>query len=403
MTKMPTDPPNDIADNCLNYTINILTSIRDVSTEAWDACIDGSYPFAKHAFLSALETSNSANADTGWLGQHIIMKNTHDQVIGAAPMYLKNHSYGEYVFDHAWANAFEQAGGRYYPKLQMSIPFTPAAGPRILLNRTAILSGNLDEREVYKTLLSACISRCEQVGASSLHVTFPNKYQAQMMQNCGLMLRKGIQYHWENEGYNNFDDFLNSLTSRKRKQIRRERKEASASGLHINILSGDEIKEHHWDAFFTFYRHTSGRKWGVPYLTREFFSLLCEKMSHQIVLIIVENGSRPIAGALNLKSDEILYGRYWGAIEFHKFLHFEVCYYQAIDYALASGLKSVEAGAQGEHKLIRGYLPCQTYSAHWIANTSFREAIQKYLEQETQNIGEEMSFLDSLTPFKTSN
>ena len=388
-------------DTLSNHTFTVLTSIQEVSSEAWDACIEDSYPFAKHAFLSALETSNSANADTGWLGQHIIMKNSHGQIIGTAPMYLKNHSYGEYVFDHGWANAFERAGGRYYPKLQMSIPFTPATGPRILLNRTAIRHKKHDEREVYKALLSACISRCEQTGASSIHVTFPNQFQAQMLQSHGLMLRTGIQYHWHNRGYRDFEDFLNALTSRKRKQIRRERKEASASGLHINVLSGDDIKEHHWDAFFAFYQHTSSRKWGIPYLTRNFFSLLGEKMGNQIVLMIVENGSRPIAGALNLKSNEILYGRNWGAIEFHKFLHFEVCYYQAIDYALAIGLKSVEAGAQGEHKLIRGYLPCQTYSAHWIPNKSFREAIEKYLEQETINIGEEISFLDSLTPFKT--
>ncbi len=379
----------------------MLTSIKDVKAETWDACIDESYPFAKHAFLSALETSNSANADTGWLGQHIIMKNKLGQTAGIAPMYLKNHSYGEYVFDHGWANAFEQAGGRYYPKLQISIPFTPATGPRLLVNRTATQHAKHDDNVIYQALLSACISRCEQVGASSIHVTFPNEFQAQILQSCGLMLRTGIQYHWKNRGYSDFEDFLSSLTSRKRKQIRRERKEASASGLQFNVLSGDEIKEHHWDAFYSFYQHTSGRKWGIPYLTRDFFSLLGEKMSNQVVLMMVENGTRPIAGALNLKSDEILYGRNWGAIEFHKFLHFEVCYYQAIDYALAIGLKSVEAGAQGEHKLIRGYMPCQTHSAHWIANKSFRGAVEKYLEQETKNIGEEISFLDSLTPFKT--
>ncbi len=378
---------------------HILTSLRDVAAEAWDACVPGGHPFVRHAFLSALEESGSATAETGWLGQHVVLKDSGGTVLGAVPMYLKNHSHGEYVFDHGWADAFERAGGRYYPKMQVSVPFTPATGPRLLLRADAAA----DEEEaaaLQGALLSACIQCSENTGASSLHITFPDEEEAELMQEAGLLLRTGMQFHWENDGYDSFDDFLASLASRKRKQIRRERREALAEGLSVEALSGDDIHERHWDAFFRFYRETGSRKWGMPYLTREFFSLLGQSMGEQVVLLIAENGGRPIAGALNLMSGDTLYGRNWGAVEYHKFLHFELCYYQAIDYAIQHRLKRVEAGAQGEHKLLRGYLPCPTYSAHWIANPSFRGAIEDYLERETRQVDWEIEALGAHSPFR---
>jgi predicted N-acyltransferase len=381
---------------------HILSSIGDVAAADWDACVPDGHPFVRHAFLSALEDSGSATAETGWLAQHVVLKDRSGAVLGAVPMYLKNHSHGEYVFDHGWADAFERAGGRYYPKLQVSIPFTPATGPRLLLRADAGRGGEA-EAALQGALLSACIQRCEQLGASSLHITFPDEAQARLMRDSGLLLRSGMQFHWQDDGYGDFDGFLDSLASRKRKQIRRERREAlSAEGLGIQALAGDEIEERHWDAFFHFYQETSSRKWGMPYLTREFFSLLSQRMGDRVVLIMVENQGRPIAGALNLKSDDTLYGRNWGAVEYHKFLHFEVCYYQAIDYALAHGLSRVEAGAQGEHKLVRGYLPCPTYSAHWIANPSFRGAIEDYLERETRQVEWEIEALGAHSPFRES-
>ena len=397
---MSTIPPAEQTGAGPELEAHILTSIGDVAAADWDACVQGGHPFTRHAFLSALEESGSATAETGWLGQHVVLKAPDGAVLGAVPMYLKNHSHGEYVFDHGWADAFERAGGRYYPKMQVSVPFTPATGPRLLLRPDPSASEEQQEA-LASALLSACVQRCEQVDASSLHITFPDPAQAHLMQDAGLLLRSGVQFHWQDNGYRNFDGFLDSLASRKRKQIRRERREAlAAEGLTIQALSGDDIMEHHWDAFFHFYQETGSRKWGVPYLTREFFSLLSQSMGEQVVLIMAENNGRPIAGALNLKSDDTLYGRNWGAIEYHKFLHFEVCYYQAIDYALAHGLSRVEAGAQGEHKLVRGYLPCPTYSAHWIANASFRGAIEEYLERETRQVDWEIEALGAHSPFR---
>jgi len=378
---------------------HIITSLRDVTAADWDACVPGSNPFLRHAFLSALEESGSAIAETGWLSQHVVLKNSSGRVLGAVPMYLKNHSQGEYVFDHGWANAFERAGGRYYPKMQVSVPFTPATGPRLLLRKDE----GRDEAKAAAlkgALLSACIQCAKKTGVSSLHVTFPREQEAKLMDEAGLLIRTGLQFHWKNDGYENFDQFLNDLASRKRKQIKRERREALATGLEVRALSSSDIKEHHWDAFFHFYQETSTRKWGMPYLTRDFFSLLGEKMGEQVVLIIAENEGRPIAGALNLMSDDTLFGRNWGAVEYHKFLHFELCYYQAIDYAIASGLKRVEAGAQGEHKLVRGYLPSTTYSAHWIANAGFRDAIEEYLQRETPQVDWEIEALGTHSPFR---
>ncbi len=378
---------------------HILTSLDDVAAADWDACVPGGNPFVRHAFLSALEESGSATAETGWLGQHVVLKDAAGQVLGAVPMYLKNHSHGEYVFDHGWADAFERAGGRYYPKMQVSVPFTPATGPRLLLRADAA-KDEAEAAALRGALLSACIQCADKTGASSLHITFPLEEEAELMDEAGLLIRTGMQFHWENDGYEDFDEFLAKLASRKRKQIKRERREALAEGLAIHALSGNEIEEHHWDAFFHFYQETGSRKWGVPYLTREFFSLLGEKMGDQVVLLIAENGGRPIAGALNLASDDTLFGRNWGAVEYHKFLHFELCYYQAIDYAIAHGLKRVEAGAQGEHKLVRGYMPCATYSAHWIANAGFRDAIEDYLQRETRQVDWEIEALGEHSPFR---
>ena len=376
---------------------HILSSITQVDADAWDRCAGPNNPFVHHAFLSALEESGSSTGETGWQPRHIVLKTPQGAVLGAVPMYLKNHSYGEYVFDHGWADAFERAGGRYYPKLQVSVPFTPVTGPRLLAPPGP-------QAEAVKTaLLSTCVGVCDQIGVSSVHITFPTEDEFDLMGEAGLLQRTGIQFHWLNEGYESFDDFLASLASRKRKQIRKERQAVADSGLSIAALTGSEIEERHWDAFFDFYQTTGSRKWGVPYLTREFFSLLGERMADAVVLVMVEREGRPIAGALNLAGADALYGRNWGCVEEHRFLHFEACYYRAIDYAIAHGLGRVEAGAQGPHKLARGYLPVPTYSAHWVANESLRDAVANYLDHETREIDREIAVLERHGPFRQSD
>ncbi len=373
---------------------HILTSIGAVDPADWDRCAGADNPFVRHAFLAALEESGSSTAETGWLPQHVVLKTRDGTVLGAVPMYLKGHSYGEYVFDHGWADAFERAGGRYYPKLQVSVPFTPVTGPRLLVPEGPQAGA------VRTALVATCVELCDRLGASSLHVTFPTEGEFALMGEAGLLQRTGMQFHWLNEGYGSFDDFLASLASRKRKQIRKERRAVEDAGLSITTLSGDEIEERHWDAFFAFYRETGSRKWGVSYLTRPFFSLLGERMSDAVVLVMVENAGRPVAAALNLAGADALYGRNWGCIEHHRFLHFEACYYRAIDYAIARGLKRVEAGAQGPHKLARGYLPVPTYSAHWVANASLRDAVAHYLTHETRQIDQELAILERHGPFR---
>ena len=376
---------------------HILSSITQVDADAWDRCAGPDNPFVRHAFLAVLEESGSSTGETGWQPRHIVLKTPQGAVLGAVPMYLKNHSYGEYVFDHGWADAFERAGGRYYPKLQVSVPFTPVTGPRLLA------PPGPGAEAVRTALLSTCVGVCDQIGVSSVHITFPTEDEFDLMGEAGLLQRTGIQFHWLNEGYESFDDFLASLASRKRKQIRKERQAVADSGLAIAALTGSEIEERHWDAFFDFYQVTGSRKWGVPYLTREFFSLLGERMADAVVLVMVERDGRPIAGALNLAGSDALYGRNWGAIEDHRFLHFEACYYRAIDYAIAHGLKRVEAGAQGPHKLARGYLPVPTYSAHWVANESLRDAVAHYLDHETREIDREITVLERHGPFRQSD
>ena len=373
---------------------HVLSAIAQVDAALWDRCAGDGNPFVRHAFLAALEDSGSSTAETGWHPRHIVLKSGDGAVLGAVPMYLKNHSYGEYVFDHGWADAFERAGGRYYPKLQVSVPFTPVTGPRLL----APAGPQADA--VRTALLSACVGLCDRADVSSLHVTFPTEAEFALMGEAGLLQRTGIQFHWLNQGYGSFDDFLATLASRKRKQIRRERQTVADAGLTIRALAGNEIEERHWDAFYAFYQATGSRKWGVPYLTRAFFSLLGERMADAVVLVTVERDGRPIAGALNLAGPDALYGRNWGCVEEHRFLHFEVCYYRAIDYAIAHGLARVEAGAQGPHKLARGYLPVPTYSAHWVADAGLREAVARYLDHETREIDREIEILERHGPFR---
>jgi len=387
-------------DGSEQITVKVIPSISEVSPEAWDFCAGTSHPFTRHAFLSALEDSGSATAETGWQPQHMVIESPDGSLLGAAPLYLKNHSYGEYVFDWGWADAFERAGGNYYPKLQCSVPFTPVTGSRFLIPDT------LDPdyaSDLKRALSGAMIQLAERLNVSSIHVTFSTKDEWKLLTDVGFLQRVGQQFHWHNNGYENFDGFLQDLTSRKRKQIRKERRAVAETNLTIRALSGSEIEERHWDAFYQFYLSTTDKKWGSSYLTRSFFSLLGERMADQVVLIVVEDGERLLAGALNLKSETTLFGRNWGCMETHKFLHFEACYYQAIDYAIEHGLESVEAGAQGPHKIQRGYLPSKTYSGHWISHPGLSEAIEDFLARERLGIEYEMRDLARHSPFRNTD
>lgn len=388
----------------MTYSIKAYGSIGEIGEIAWDSCAnpmesDLAYdPFVSFSFLNALEESGSVSAHTGWAPYHLVLEDA-DQPVGVIPMYLKNHSQGEYVFDYGWADAFERAGGRYYPKLQISIPFTPATGRRILVKPRGNQTQN-DQEEMENTLLSGCMQVAEKMNVSSIHVTFAEQAQWDRMGDLGFLQRTHKQFHWQNNDYGNFDDFLNDLSSKKRKNIKRERKEALANDITIECLTGDDILAEHWDAFYNFYIDTGNRKWGSPYLTREFFLLVGKSMPERILLIMCKRHGHYIAGAINFIGGECLFGRNWGCVEDHPFLHFEVCYYQAIEYAIQKGLKRVEAGAQGPHKLARGYLPSYTYSAHWIVNESFREAIDRFLVDERQYIDEEMAYIEEHSPFK---
>ena len=371
--------------------------IADIPATDWDACAGPSHPFVCHAFLKSLEDSGCADGDSGWQPQHVTLKTPEDHaVLAAMPLYIKTHSYGEYVFDHAWAAAFERAGGRYYPKLQASIPFTPVTGPRLLVRNP------LDRPRLEPALLSAAMQLSEKVDLSSLHITFTETEQADRLAGLGLLRRTDQQFHWRNQGYDDFDDFLNALSSRKRKQIRKERRTVLGNGITIRHLRGAEITERHWDAFFRFYLDTGARKWGTPYLNRTFFSLIGDRMGDDILLFLCERDGQPVAGALNFIGADTLYGRYWGCVEDHPCLHFEACYYQAIDYAIAHGLNCVEAGAQGPHKLARGYEPVMTHSLHWIADPRFRAAVAQYLDHERREVETEVAWLAEQTPFKKS-
>ena len=376
-------------------TVRAVNGMEQVDAAAWDALAGDGHPFTAHAFLSALEDSGSATMRTGWAPHHLLMEDAAGNLLGAMAMYAKDHSQGEYVFDYGWANAYERAGGRYYPKLQASVPFTPVTGPRLLVRPGA----NRDELAGY--LLAGSVEVARRLNVSSMHITFPTEREWELMGESGLLQRTGEQFHWLNHGYGDFDDFLNDLASRKRKAVRKERRQALAPGIEIEVLSGSAIAEDHWEAFFRFYMDTGSRKWGTPYLTRSFFSLLSERMADAVVLILARRAGRYIAGALNLQSADTLYGRYWGCVEHHDCLHFEVCYYQAIEYAIDHGLARVEAGAQGPHKLARGYMPVKTYSAHWIRDQGFHEAVERYLRQERREIDSEIDYIgEHHSPFR---
>jgi predicted N-acyltransferase len=379
--------------------IRVLPSITDVAAPMWDACAggDGANPFTKHAFLAALEASRSAVARTGWHPQHLVGETADGKVVGVVPCYLKTHSRGEYVFDNGWAAAYERAGGRYYPKLQVSVPFTPATGRRLLVAPDA------DVPATRAALARGLIEACSLRSASSAHITFMTEDEWQHLgDGCGFLKRTDQQFHWENGGFSTFDDFLAALSSRKRKTIKRERRDAlaNAGGIEIKWLTGSDLTEDAWDAFFSFYQDTGARKWGSPYLTRDFFSMIGQTMAKDTVLIMARRRGRYIAGAINFIGDGTLFGRHWGAIEHHPFLHFEICYYQAIDFAITNKLARVEAGAQGEHKLARGYLPNTTYSAHYIANAALRQAIANYLEHERTYVAESGKELMEASPFR---
>ena len=346
-------------------------------------------PFTTHRFLAALETSGSTGEGTGWQARPLVLRD-QGRTVAAMPLYVKGHSQGEYIFDHGWAEAYARAGGRYYPKLQVAVPFTPATGRRFL--------GDPAHRAA---LMQAAIGVTQQNGLSSLHVTFCTEDEAQALTGFeGTLHRITQQFHWENHGYASFDDFLAQLSSRKRKMIRKERETARAHGLTIRALTSDQIEPAHWDAFWLFYQDTGNRKWGTPYLTRAFFDAVQATMRDDALLVLAFDGDRPVAGALNFIGRETLYGRYWGCVADYPCLHFELCYYQAIDWAIAQGLSRVEAGAQGEHKLARGYLPSAVHSLHWIADAGFAKAVARYLDQERRAVGEEMEILTSYGPFR---
>jgi uncharacterized protein len=380
--------------------ITVLARIADIAATDWDACAcpeagDGSRPadpFTTHRFLSAMEASGSVGRGTGWQPRHLVAR-AGGAIIAVMPLYAKSHSQGEYIFDHNWADAFDRAGGRYYPKLQAAVPFTPATGRRFL---TA--PGHEDDGRA--ALVTGAIQLASEGGLSSLHVTFCTGEEAQAGAQMGLLARVTQQFHWENRGYADFVAFLADLSSRKRKTIRKEREVAQSFGGTIRRLTGDDIRPHHWDAFWAFYQDTGARKWGRPYLTRAAFDIFHDTMRDDILMVMAERDGQPVAGALNFIGRDTLYGRYWGMTEEHPCLHFEACYYQAIEHAIEAGMARVEAGAQGEHKLARGYLPVATHSLHWISDAGFRTAVARYLEAERAAISEEIGVLTAYGPFR---
>ncbi len=388
------------------FSVRVASRIGEIAAGDWDSCAQGMTatvagapcppnPFISHAFLMALEESGSAARETGWLPHHLLVEDGSGALIGCMPCYLKSHSLGEYVFDHGWADAYLRAGGRYYPKLQASVPFTPVMGKRLLVRAG-------ENRAAHEAvLLQAAIQVTDRLGVSSLHITFPTREEWELAGEIGYLKRTDQQFHWPNEGYANFDDFLGALASRKRKAIRKERREALQDGIAIEWVTGSDLTEAHLDAFFAFYIDTGSRKWGTPYLTRACFSLLAESMAERMVLILAKRSGRYVAGALNFIGEDALYGRYWGGIEHHPFLHFEVCYYQAIEYAIAHNLARVEAGAQGAHKLARGYLPVETYSAHYIADPGLRRAVADYLKRERFAVSREIALVAAESPYRS--
>ncbi|MAE88478.1 MAG: GNAT family N-acetyltransferase [Pelagibaca sp.] len=380
--------------------VNILTSLDQIAPGDWDACAcpeaaNGGRPndpFTTHRFLHALEASGSVGRGTGWEPRYLSAE-LDGEIIAVAPLYAKGHSQGEYIFDHNWAHAYESAGGDYYPKLQIAVPFTPVTGRRFLTRPGHEATG-------ISALVQGAVQFAAQNELSSLHATFCTEAEAIAGERMGLLRRVTQQFHWENHGYADFDAFLASLSSRKRKNIRKERRTAHDFGGEIRMLSGDEIEAEHWDSFWHFYQDTGARKWGTPYLTRAFFEIAHETLRDDIAMVVASREGRDVAGALNFIGRDALYGRYWGCVEDHPCLHFEACYYQAIDFAIRHGLERVEAGAQGEHKLARGYLPTETHSLHWIADRGFADAVARYLEEERRAIGQDIEILTAYGPFR---
>ncbi len=379
------------------FVVRVFPHISGISESGWNSCanpVDAKFnPFVSYAFLNALEKSGCVSGRTGWQPQHLALETNKGELLACMPNYLKSNSYGEYIFDHGWAEAFENAGGDYYPKLQCAVPFTPVQGNRLLVTE----GQNHDEYE--RLLASAAVQLTDRLEASSLHITFLTPGEWDRLGELGFLKRKAQQFHWHNRGYETFEDFLEDLSSRKRKMIRRERRDALANDIKIQWVTGSDITEDHWDHFFDFYEDTGSRKWGMPYLNRNFFSLVGETMANDILLIMCTRNGQYIGGALNFIGGETLYGRYWGCRENHNFLHFETCYYQAIEFAILNGLRYVEAGAQGPHKLARGYMPQTMYSVHYISHGSFRKAIADFLHREQQYLELEQNALRSHSPF----
>jgi uncharacterized protein len=381
--------------------VRIATSIGAFTKAEWESlaettrgCAGGYNPFLSYEFLTSLEESGCAAPRTGWRGQHLRLDDGDGNMLGAVPCYAKSHSQGEYVFDHGWADALQRAGGSYYPKLQISVPFTPVTGPRLLV------AGGLDPAEVKPALAASLAALTDKLGVSSAHVTFARADDVAVLKNAGFLLRTDQQFHFFNNGYGSYTDFLDTLASRKRKALKRERREALSAGITVDWLTGKEITERAWDDFFGFYMDTGGRKWGRPYLNRKFFALIGERMADDVLLVMAKRNGRYIAGAINFIGSDALYGRNWGCIEDHPFLHFEICYHQAIDFAIARGLKVVEAGAQGEHKLARGYMPVTMQSAHYIAHPGLRRALADYLQRERREVARMGEYLEAHGPFR---
>ena len=379
------------------FSFRIETSLNNIDEKRWNVCASNNKdlnPFNSYQFLKALESSNSINNNSGWNSAYIIIENNKNEAVAFVPSYLKTNSSGEYVFDYEWANAYHRAGGQYYPKLQISIPYTPVTGSRFLIDETY----NYDE--ILEYISSEIISICPKIEASSAHITFLTKKESQKLEKLGWLIRKDQQFHWENKSYNTFSDFLSTLSSRKRKNIKKERSKFIDSDIKIEHLTKDKINDEHWDYFYEFYIDTTTRKWGQDYLKKEFFNNIGSTMKNEILLIMAKKDNQYIAGALNFLGKNTIYGRNWGSLVDYKFLHFELCYYQAIEYAIKNKIKIVEAGAQGTHKISRGYSPVITYSAHWMKERNFHEAVKKYLDYEVLEVEKSKKILENYLPYK---
>jgi len=384
-------------DGCDEFLVEIAERLADIRREDWEACAGSDNPFVSYDFLSSLEESDCASASAGWAPHHILIRDALGQVMACMPLYLKSHSHGEYIFDWSWAEAYERAGGRYYPKLLSAVPFTPVTGPRLLLHPNAPLG-------VRAHLLKALTDLADRAHLSSVHLNFIDESDVDEMGEANFLHRTGLQYHWHNQNFSTYGDFLATLTSRKRKALKKERRLAlSDDSITIERLSGSDIGTHHWDALYAFYTDTGARKWGQPYLNRDFFRLIGERMADRVLLVMASKDGQIIAGALNFIGTEALYGRYWGCLEEVKYLHFELCYHQAIEAAIERGLKRVEAGAQGEHKIARGYLPVLTHSTHFLTDTGFRTAVAGFLDQERKAVTQQQQVLLKESPYRQTD